>query len=115
MKFAVNRYSLNLLPILTDPPPIPGASTEALPFGLPPFEMRSVWVFELTGLDELLALTRTLGVSLELSESPYWSGNSLSDPGNRLFGISLIDDPNYQIPPQDRPVAIIRGGGTTAR
>jgi hypothetical protein len=108
MKFAVNRYDLNFHVILEDPAPIPDAQLEHHPFGLPPFEIRPIWTVDIADLDQLLGLIERLGTSLDVSRSGFWSGFDLANPGERLFGISLIDDPTYEIDPRDRPIPIPR-------
>jgi hypothetical protein len=42
---------------------------------------------------------------IQVSLSSFWSGD-LKNAGERLFGLSLIDDPNHVIDPRDRPVWI---------
>lgn len=108
MRFAVNRYNVSFHVVLEDPAPLPDARLEHHPFGRPPFEMRSIWMVEISDLQELLDLTQKVGVNLELSHSAYWSGASLEIPGERLYGISVIDDPHYEIDPRDRPKRIVK-------
>ena len=111
MKFVVNRYSLTYHIVKDDPLPMPVVLV-SLPFGLPTaFEMREIWTLGISNLDELLALVQRLGMSVELSLSPFWSGPSPADAGNHLFGLCLIDDPNaHLIDARDRPVLIVREG-----
>ena len=106
MKVALNRYSLLFHIVESDSPPISSATIETHPFGLPPFELRSIWVFELRGMDHLLEIISAKGVPVEVCYSTYWSGDTLADPGERLFGISLVDDPKFNIDPRDRPIKL---------
>jgi hypothetical protein len=108
MKFALNRYNIDFHAVITDPPPIAGAQIEELMFGLPPFEVRPIWTVDIRDLAQITELIESLGVSMEVSKSGYWTGPDVRDPGQRLFGISLIDDPNYQIDPRDYPIRIIK-------
>ena len=108
MKFAVNRHQIGFHAVITDPAPIPGARVEHLLYGLPPFEVRPIWTTDIDDLGQLMDLADRFGVSLDLSKSPYWSGSDFHDPGERLFGISLVDDPSYEIDPRDRPVMIVK-------
>jgi hypothetical protein len=108
MKFALNRYNIDFHAVITDPPPIAGAQIEELMFGLPPFEVRPIWTVDIRDLAQITELIESLGVSMEVSKSGYWTGPDVRDPGERLFGISLIDDPNYQIYPRDHPIRIIK-------
>jgi len=108
MKFATNRYDVDFHVVLEDPAPMAGAQLEHHPFGVPPFEIRPIWVVEIADLRDLLDRIQQLGVSLEISLSGYWSGLSLGDPGRRLFGIGLIDDPDYKVDPRDEPLQIRR-------
>jgi hypothetical protein len=110
MKFAVNRYNIIFHAVITDPPPIAGAQIEQLLFGLPPFEVRPIWTIDIRDLAQLTELIESLGVSMDVSKSAYWTGSDFRDPGQRLFGISLIDDPSYKIDPRDRPIKIIKRG-----
>jgi hypothetical protein len=94
MKFAVNRYNIDCHAVITDPAPIPGAQIEQLLFGLPPIEIRSIWTFDIRDFAELTEIIESLGVSMKVSKSAYWTGPDVHAPEERLFGISLIDDPN---------------------
>ena len=107
MRFALNRYDINFRVIVADGPPIPGAKLEVHPFGLPPFERRDIWMIEVRNLDHVCELAQHLGTQLNISESSYWSGTTLSEPGNRLFGISVIDDPSAEIDPRDKPIRVV--------
>jgi hypothetical protein len=109
MKFAVNRYNIDCHAVITDPAPIPGAQIEQLLFGLPPFDVRPIWTIDIRDLTQLTELIESLGIPMEVSKSGFWTGSDFRDPGERLLGISLIDDPNYQIDPRDRPIRITRG------
>src|SRR5262249_15658338 len=106
MKFAVNRYNIDFHVVLDDLPPLPEARLETHPFGHPPFEMRPIWTVEIGTLEQLLSIVRGGGTILDVSESAYWSGDSLKDPGVRLFGIALIDHPTRGIDPRDQPVRL---------
>lgn len=116
MKFAVNRYSLTYHIVKDDPLPMP-VGLESLPFGLPTaFEMREIWTIDISNLDELLALVQRLGMSVELSQSPFWSGPSVADAGDHLFGLSLFDDYNvHLIDPRDAPVLVAAKGKDVLR
>lgn len=108
MKFAVNRYKIGYHAVITDPAPIVGARVEHLLYGLPPFEVRPIWTADIDDLAQLLGIVDRLGVSLDLSRSAYWTGRDFHNPGERLFGISLIDDPSYEVDPRDRPIRIAK-------
>ena len=108
MKFATNRYDVDFHVVLEDPAPIAGTQLEHHPFGVPPFDNRPIWTVEIASLCDLLDRIQKLSVSLEVSLSGYWSGASLEDPGQRLFGIGLIDDPEYEIDPRNKPLQIRR-------
>jgi len=72
--------------------------------------------FEISTLEELLGLVQQIGMSAEVCQSPYWSGTSASHAGQRLFGLSLIDNPNqHLIDPRDAPVLIAAKGKDVLR
>ncbi|MFZ0425816.1 MAG: hypothetical protein WAL80_23305 [Xanthobacteraceae bacterium] len=106
MKFALNRYNVNDPLISGDPPPIPNISKESHPFGEPPFEVRSIWVFEMNDFADITRMISSGEKAVELSLSGYCSGSSLAEPGERLFGISLYD--NLDIDPWGHPIRIVR-------
>jgi hypothetical protein len=109
MKVVVNRYSVDFHATPREQPPIPGATLEDHPFGLPPFEMRPIWTIDIQSLNDLFALIDREHVSLDLSRSGYWSGPDFQECGERLFGIALIDDHTWEdVDPRDRPIAIRR-------
>ena len=108
MKFAVNRYDVDFHIIPDDPAPLPAAQIEEHPFGVPPVEIRPIWMIEIANLETILKLVVEQGLILQLSLSGYWSGADRENPGQRLFGISLIDDPDYEIDPRDRPILLAR-------
>jgi hypothetical protein len=95
MKLVVNHYNIEFQAVIADPAPIPGAKVEHLLYGIPPSEIRQIWTTDIDDLSQLMEIIDRQGVLLNLSRSPYWSGQDLHDPGERLFGISLVDDPNY--------------------
>jgi hypothetical protein len=87
-------------------PPLPAAIVEDHPFGIPPIEIRSIWVFEINDLAQILSVVESKGLCLEISYSGYWSGSTLTEPGERLFGISLYED--LGIDRRRRPIRIVR-------
>lgn len=94
MKIVVNHYSIEFHAVITDPAPIPGAKVERLLYGLPPFEVRPIWTADIDDLARLTEIIDRQDVLLDLCKSPYWSGQDFNNPGERLFGISLIDNPH---------------------
>ena len=106
MKLVANYYSLNFHVMEQDKPPIAGARLERLPFGVPPFELRLTWTVEITDLESLVDQVKHRGISLNLCESPFWSGTSIEQPGERYFGVSVVDDPEAQIDPRDQPIKL---------
>lgn len=108
MKAVANRYRIDFHIDRDDPPPIPGLRIEARPFGIPPFEMRQIWTFDLTRLEELLNILRDNSVELTVSLSPYWSGSSIEVPGTQLLGVALVDDLNHRIDSRDAPIPIAK-------
>jgi hypothetical protein len=106
MRLVTNFYSLDFHASGDEHPPIAGAKREVLPFGLPPFELRAIWTFELSDFAFLISTIKENGVSLILSESAFWSGPSIQSPGERLLGVSVIDDPNAAIDPRDQPLRL---------
>jgi hypothetical protein len=106
MKFAINRYNVGYRIVKSDPLSISEVKLEVLPFGIPrPFELREIWTLEISRLEELLSLIEYLGIAARVSLSPYWLGD-MTQIGKRLFGISLLDDPDHDIDPRDRPIWI---------
>jgi len=93
-----------------DPLPIAGVTLEVLPFGVDwAFELREIWTLKISDLVELLALVQRLRMAIRISVSPYWSGDSLENPGEPLFGFAVMDDPKvHPVHPRNRPILIVR-------
>jgi hypothetical protein len=108
VKFALNRYNVNHHVQPVDPPPMPDARLEEHPFGTTPFELRQIWIVEVDHLAQILTVVDQERAYVDFSLSAFWSGNSLEDPGERLYGIAVFDDPSYPIDPRDRPIMIAR-------
>lgn len=106
-KFALNRYDVDFHAVVDDPPPIADAVLEWHPFGIPPYELRQIWVFEIGTLEEIVARVDALDLEMCLSRSGYWSGSSLEDLGERLYGIATVGDWSFPIDPRDRPIRIV--------
>ena len=100
MRFAANWYQIEFEIMPENPPPLPGARLEVRPFGIPPIEMREIWVAEVDCLEVILERILEMRVAMDISLSAYWSGPSIDDPGERLFGLALIDE--YDLPPDPR-------------
>ncbi len=92
MKFAVNRDNVNFHVQAGDSPPIAGAMLEEHPFGIPPLELRQIWVAYIDDLSHILETVDRNGAAIDVSRSGYWSGNSLENPGERLYGLGITDD-----------------------
>jgi hypothetical protein len=96
MKFVVNRYNIDLPIRPEDSPPMAECTQTYLPYGLPPFEMRQIWVIELVSLEDLTRVIEKNGAIFDVSKSGFWSGTDIQQPGERLFGMALMDDPSFE-------------------
>jgi hypothetical protein len=105
MKFAINQYNVNYPVVPGDKAPLPNAVIESHPFGMPPFEMRSVWVADINELAEIVRVISTGELVMEFSLSGYWSGSSLAEPRERLLGVGLYE--NLNTDPGRPPVRIV--------
>jgi hypothetical protein len=108
MKFVANRYSLNFHIVKEEPLPLPGLTLEKRFFGLPPYELRDVWTVEISTLEDMTQLIQSLEATFELSLSAFWTGDDLENPGQRMHGISVIDDNSHLIDSRDAPVLLKR-------
>lgn len=105
MKFAVNQYNVNFHVRAGDSPPIAGAILEEHPFGIPPLELRQIWIADINDLSHILETVDRYGAAIDVSKSGYWSGNSLDNPGERLYGLGIYDDKSIDAPEQ--PIRIV--------
>lgn len=109
MKFAVNQYNVNFHVQTGDSPPIAGAMLEEHPFGIPPLELRQVWIADINDLSHILKTIDHNGTIVDVSKSGYWSGNSLDNPGERLYGLGIYDDVGAN-PHGGQPVRVVPSG-----
>ena len=106
MKFAVGRYNVDFHPVPSDPAPVSGAVLEDHAFGIPPREVRSIWVAEISSLEDLLEALQGGQAEINLSVSGYWTGETISSPGERMYGLGVFDDPSFGIDTRPRPVML---------
>jgi len=115
MKFAINRYSIDLPVILDDSPPVADAVLEEHAFGGLPRELRPIWIVEIDSLDQCFELIDRHDLQIVISRSEYWSGGALEAPGERLYGIALQDNPFSEPGTDLGPVRIMRDRSASDR
>ena len=108
MKCAVNYYNVSFHVLPDEPPPVSGARLEHLPFGIPPCEIRDIWTIEVNDMSDLTALLSGGEVHLVLSEGPFWSGQEIENPGEKLIGIGVLDETNPQIDRRGRSIRFLK-------
>jgi hypothetical protein len=110
VRFAANWYNVDYHIVKENGPPIDGASAMRLPFGVPPFEMREIWVVEASSISQIADWVNKNALTVTVSSSGFWLGDSIENPGERMLGLGVCDDVSRTIDERDLPCGIISTG-----